>query len=70
MGAAGAWVRVWRMIAARASSCQEAGKENYLKALPGHLKPFENLLSQNQGGKAFIIGDQVRIWPFWDTPSL
>ncbi|KAM4849657.1 glutathione S-transferase P [Urocitellus parryii] len=37
----------------------EAGKENYVKALPGHLKPFENLLSQNQGGKAFIIGDQI-----------
>uniref|UniRef100_A0A8D2E0M0 Glutathione S-transferase n=1 Tax=Sciurus vulgaris TaxID=55149 RepID=A0A8D2E0M0_SCIVU len=37
----------------------EAGKEDYVKALPGHLKPFENLLSQNQGGKAFIMGDQI-----------
>lgn len=30
-----------------------------MKALPGHLKPFETLLSQNQGGQAFIVGDQV-----------
>ncbi|KAK2100034.1 hypothetical protein P7K49_021382 [Saguinus oedipus] len=37
----------------------EAGKADYVKALPGHLKPFETLLSQNQGGKTFIVGDQV-----------
>ncbi|XP_060031913.1 glutathione S-transferase P [Erinaceus europaeus] len=37
----------------------EAGKEAYVKALPGHLKPFETLLSQNQGGKAFLVGDQI-----------
>ncbi|KAI5929646.1 Glutathione S-transferase P [Manis javanica] len=37
----------------------EAGKEDYVKALPGHLKPFETLLSQNQGGQAFIVGDQI-----------
>ena len=24
-----------------------------------HLQPFETLLSQNQGGQAFIVGDQV-----------
>lgn len=40
---------------------QENGKDDYVKALPGHLKPFETLLSQNQGGKAFIVGDQVSI---------
>lgn len=34
-----------------------------MKALPGHLKPFETLLSQNQGGQAFIVGDQVSIGP-------
>lgn len=41
---------------------QEAGKEEYLKALPGYLKPFETLLSQNEGGQAFIVGNQVSIW--------
>lgn len=24
-----------------------------------HLQPFETLLSQNQGGQAFVVGDQV-----------
>lgn len=33
-----------------------------MKALPQHLKPFETLLSQNKGGQAFIVGDQVS-WP-------
>lgn len=42
---------------------QEAGKEEYLKALPECLKPFEMLLSQNEGGQAFIVGSQVSIWP-------
>nr|XP_005903646.1 PREDICTED: glutathione S-transferase P [Bos mutus] len=37
----------------------EAGKEDYVKALPQHLKPFETLLSQNKGGQAFIVGDQI-----------
>ncbi|XP_011842419.1 PREDICTED: glutathione S-transferase P isoform X4 [Mandrillus leucophaeus] len=37
----------------------EAGKDDYVKALPGQLKPFETLLSQNQGGKTFIVGDQI-----------
>ncbi|KAH0508584.1 Glutathione S-transferase P [Microtus ochrogaster] len=37
----------------------EEGKDDYVKALPGHLKRFETLLSQNQGGKAFIVGDQI-----------
>ncbi|XP_010836129.1 PREDICTED: glutathione S-transferase P [Bison bison bison] len=38
---------------------REAGKEDYVKALPQHLKPFETLLSQNKGGQAFIVGDQI-----------
>lgn len=42
-----------------ASLRQEAGKEDYVKELPGRLKPFETLLSQNQGGQAFIVGSQV-----------
>ncbi|CAO2584139.1 Glutathione S-transferase P [Lemmus lemmus] len=37
----------------------EEGKGDYVKALPEHLKPFETLLAQNQGGKAFIVGDQI-----------
>ncbi|KAM8911224.1 glutathione S-transferase P-like [Lycaon pictus] len=37
----------------------EAGKEEYVKALPGYLKPFETLLSQNEGGQAFIMGNQI-----------
>nr|XP_054362919.1 glutathione S-transferase P-like [Mirounga angustirostris] len=37
----------------------EAGKEEYLKAIPGYLKPFEMLLSQNEGGQAFIGGNQI-----------
>uniref|UniRef100_A0A5F8H7A5 glutathione transferase n=1 Tax=Monodelphis domestica TaxID=13616 RepID=A0A5F8H7A5_MONDO len=37
----------------------EEGKEQYIKELPTQLKPFETLLSQNQGGKAFIVGDQI-----------
>lgn len=38
---------------------QEQGKARYLQELPGHLKPFETLLAQNQGGQAFLVGDQV-----------
>uniref|UniRef100_A0A673TML3 Glutathione S-transferase n=1 Tax=Suricata suricatta TaxID=37032 RepID=A0A673TML3_SURSU len=37
----------------------EGGKQDYVKALPDHLKPFETLLSQNRGGQAFIVGDQI-----------
>uniref|UniRef100_A0A8D0TM20 Glutathione S-transferase n=2 Tax=Sus scrofa TaxID=9823 RepID=A0A8D0TM20_PIG len=37
----------------------EAGKEKYVKELPEHLKPFETLLSQNQGGQAFVVGSQI-----------
>ncbi|XP_064348131.1 glutathione S-transferase P isoform X2 [Camelus dromedarius] len=38
-------------------SCEE-GKAQYVQELPRHLKPFETLLSQNQGGQAFIVNDQ------------
>ncbi|KAF7235513.1 Glutathione S-transferase P 1 [Varanus komodoensis] len=37
----------------------EAGKAAYIEALPGELRPFENLLAQNDGGKAFIVGKQI-----------
>uniref|UniRef100_A0A8C0S631 Glutathione S-transferase P n=2 Tax=Canis lupus familiaris TaxID=9615 RepID=A0A8C0S631_CANLF len=37
----------------------EGGKARYVQELPGYLKPFETLLIQNQGGQAFIVGDQV-----------
>nr|XP_058925405.1 glutathione S-transferase P [Kogia breviceps] len=37
----------------------EEDKAQYVQELRGHLKPFETLLSQNQGGQAFIVGDQI-----------
>ncbi|VCW69154.1 unnamed protein product, partial [Gulo gulo] len=37
----------------------EEGKAKYFQELPERLKPFENLLVQNQGGQAFIVGDQI-----------
>ena len=37
----------------------KVGKEDYVKDLPGHLKPFENLLSQDQGNQAFMMGNQI-----------
>lgn len=37
----------------------KAGKEDNMRDLPGHLKPFEILLSQNQGSQAFIMGNQI-----------
>ncbi|KAG6930829.1 glutathione S-transferase, pi 1 [Chelydra serpentina] len=37
----------------------ESGKAAYVEALPGQLRPFENLLSKNHGGKAFIVGDHI-----------
>lgn len=39
----------------------EAGKEEYVQSLPGHLKPSEMLLSQNQGRQAFITGNQISL---------
>nr|XP_010996420.2 glutathione S-transferase P isoform X1 [Camelus dromedarius] len=41
-------------------SCEE-GKAQYVQELPRHLKPFETLLSQNQGGQAFIVSDQFEL---------
>ncbi|XP_066895492.1 LOW QUALITY PROTEIN: glutathione S-transferase P [Kogia breviceps] len=41
------------------SLSQEEDKAQYVQELRGHLKPFETLLSQNQGGQAFIVGDQI-----------
>lgn len=43
------------------STKDESGKDDYVKALPGNLKPFEALLTQNQGGKAFIMGAQISL---------
>ncbi|XP_028727662.1 glutathione S-transferase P-like isoform X2 [Peromyscus leucopus] len=37
----------------------EEAKVQYLKELPGLLKPFETLLAQNKGGQSFIVGDQI-----------
>ncbi|XP_036991273.2 glutathione S-transferase P [Artibeus jamaicensis] len=37
----------------------EESKAKYIEELPGRLKPFETLLGQNQGGQAFIVGDQI-----------
>ncbi|ELK13262.1 Glutathione S-transferase P 2 [Pteropus alecto] len=38
--------------------CEE-DKARYMRDLPEHLKPFETLLAQNQGGQAFIVGNQT-----------
>uniref|UniRef100_A0A4W2EB00 glutathione transferase n=1 Tax=Bos indicus x Bos taurus TaxID=30522 RepID=A0A4W2EB00_BOBOX len=38
---------------------REEDKAQYVQELPVHLQPFETLLSQNQGGQAFIVGDQI-----------
>ncbi|XP_060117214.1 glutathione S-transferase P [Heteronotia binoei] len=37
----------------------EDGKAAYTEALPGELRPFENLLAQNNGGKDFIVGKKI-----------
>ncbi|XP_075785232.1 glutathione S-transferase P [Pelodiscus sinensis] len=37
----------------------EKGKTAYVEALPAQLRPFENLLSQNRSGQAFIVGDKI-----------
>ncbi|XP_053142672.1 glutathione S-transferase P isoform X3 [Hemicordylus capensis] len=37
----------------------ENGKAEYIEALPGQLRPFENLLAQNDGGKGFIVGKKI-----------
>ncbi|ELK01113.1 Glutathione S-transferase P [Pteropus alecto] len=35
----------------------EAGKQDYVKQLLECLKPLEMLLSQDQGGQAFVVGN-------------
>ncbi|XP_042302011.1 glutathione S-transferase P [Sceloporus undulatus] len=37
----------------------DAGKAEYIEALPAQLRPFENLLAQNDGGKGFIVGKKI-----------
>ncbi|XP_020648083.1 glutathione S-transferase P [Pogona vitticeps] len=37
----------------------DAGKAEYIEALPGQLRPFETLLAQNDGGKGFIVGKKI-----------
>lgn len=51
---------VWLHMPSWGHVCpQEEGKAQYLKELPGHLKPFETLLAQNKSGQSFIVGGQV-----------
>ncbi|KAG8552652.1 hypothetical protein GDO81_004628 [Engystomops pustulosus] len=35
------------------------GKDDYIKALPTELGHFERLLAANNGGKGFVVGDQI-----------
>ncbi|KAM3914073.1 glutathione S-transferase P [Leptodactylus fuscus] len=35
------------------------GKADYIKALPAELGHFERLLASNNGGKGFVVGDQI-----------
>ncbi|KAJ7344210.1 hypothetical protein JRQ81_000160 [Phrynocephalus forsythii] len=37
----------------------DAGKAEYIEALPAQLRPFETLLAQNDGGKSFIVGKKI-----------
>ncbi|XP_043540973.1 glutathione S-transferase P-like [Chiloscyllium plagiosum] len=37
----------------------ETGKDAFVKNLPTELKPFENILKKNNGGKGFLVGNQV-----------
>ncbi|XP_068962153.1 glutathione S-transferase P-like [Petaurus breviceps papuanus] len=39
----------------------EEGKDQYVKDLSTQLKPFEILLKQKQGGKAFIMRDKISL---------
>ncbi|XP_034377509.2 glutathione S-transferase P 2-like isoform X1 [Arvicanthis niloticus] len=50
---------VFRRIARQYLHIYKGGKDQCLKELPGHLKPFETLLAQNKGGQSFIVGDQI-----------
>lgn len=45
------------------------GKEDYVTELPGRLKLFETLLSQNHGGQAFVVGNQISFMDY-NLPDL
>ncbi|XP_043542276.1 glutathione S-transferase P 1-like, partial [Chiloscyllium plagiosum] len=38
---------------------QETGKDAFVKNLPTELKRFENILKKNNGGKGFLVGNQI-----------
>ncbi|XP_038656935.1 glutathione S-transferase P-like [Scyliorhinus canicula] len=37
----------------------DTGKEDFIKTLPPALKPFEDLLAKNNGGKDFLVGSKI-----------
>ncbi|XP_067833002.1 glutathione S-transferase P-like [Heptranchias perlo] len=37
----------------------DTGKAAFIENLPAEVKPFENLLSKNRGGKEYLVGDKV-----------
>lgn len=37
----------------------ETGKEPFISALPGTLAPLEKVLSKNNGGDGFFVGDKI-----------
>uniref|UniRef100_A0A4X2M3H9 Glutathione S-transferase n=1 Tax=Vombatus ursinus TaxID=29139 RepID=A0A4X2M3H9_VOMUR len=49
------WLKYLDLIYHHFEQC----KNQYVKDLPTQLQPLETLLKQNQGGKAFIVGDQI-----------
>ncbi|XP_041029907.1 glutathione S-transferase P-like [Carcharodon carcharias] len=37
----------------------ETGKDAFIKNIPAELKPFENILAKNNGGKDFLVGKKI-----------
>ncbi|XP_072354189.1 glutathione S-transferase P-like [Scyliorhinus torazame] len=37
----------------------ETGKEAFIKSIPAELKPFEDILAKNNGGKDFLVGNKI-----------
>ncbi|XP_053548320.1 glutathione S-transferase P [Bombina bombina] len=37
----------------------EDGKDAYIKSLPNELRPFERILSENNKGKSFLVGEEI-----------
>ncbi|GCB85365.1 hypothetical protein scyTo_0026058, partial [Scyliorhinus torazame] len=37
----------------------DTGKEAFIKNLPSALKPFEQMLAKNNGGKDFLVGNKI-----------